>query len=307
MRGEWAIVSLALLFGCSGTPPQSELTPKRKTEEAKERKDSLPERIPDSKEENPRYTYERTKHESIKGNGDTPTNTDPTHTSGGDDVLRTQRERSARDPSSDLEKLRLALLLLSAGDAYLPEAERVLATVRRRSDLLPYLEAWLYRKLGETQKSNALHTELGDNWRQAEGFRIERGELVTAVKGFGRYEPHSDGKVSPGGRVMIYLQPRNFTLKKDGDRHTLHLGYDWKLYDDRNQEIAIPAWEQCNPNDRFDFLRYNAPVTEFHQYFHLPLPTNLAVGNYRIRVTATDKWTGRDDRIYVPFYVVPKS
>ncbi|MBI2898974.1 MAG: hypothetical protein HYY17_02205 [Planctomycetes bacterium] len=314
MREGTVALSFLLLLGCTGSPPvTSEDPPRRKTDDGVRSKDPVTDPrtdpVPDNRKD---WSVERTKSDTdnrIKGDGDAGnrTNGDPARTTQGDDVLRLQRERVARDPSSDLEKLRTALLLIAAGDAFFPEAERFLSMLRRRTDFIPYVEAYLYRKLGETQKAANLHHQINEEFRQADGFKIERAELVSSVKGYMRYEPHPDGKVAPGSKITVYVQPRNFTLKKDGDRHTLHLGYDWKLLDDRNQEIALPAWDQCNPNDRFDFIKYCGPVSEFHQFFSLPLPSNLSTGNYRVRVTVTDKWTGRDDRIYVPFYVVPKS
>lgn len=306
-----AALSILLLAGCANPQPSAkdEPAPRQKPDEnVGGRKDPAQERSTRENDETGKPFHLEHKG-PIKGDSDSTSRDTvrPNRTSSGDELVRTQRERMARDPASDLEKLRLALLLMTAGDAHYPEAERVLATIRAKGDLHPYLEAWLYRKLGETQKANQLHTAILDDWRQAEGFRIERAELVTSVKGFGRFEPHPDGKITPGGQLMIYVQPRNFGLKKEGDRYTLHLVYDWRLFDERNQEIALPEWDKCNPAVRFDVNRYNMPISEFHQWFVLPLPKNLAVGNYRVRVTVKDKSTAaeREDRIYISFYVVP--
>src|SRR6185295_12759114 len=67
---------------------------------------------------------------------------------GFDDVLKLQKEIAARNPASDDERLRLALLQASAGN--LEEAERVFSSVRSRtSKLVPYVEFFLRRQLGD--------------------------------------------------------------------------------------------------------------------------------------------------------------
>lgn len=307
-----AVLSLLLLFGCSSTPKDNveEWPRKDKTEEKTQPREEAKKQDTTSRDDFPTRGggVDQAKFDtSLKGNGGQGgTRTDTNSTTTGDEVLRLQRERVARDPSSDVEKLRLVLMLVAAGEQYYPEAERFMTMLRQRGEIVPYLEAFLYRKLGETQRASQLHEALIENWRQANGFKIERAELVTSVGGFLRYEPHPDGKLAGGDRAWIYLQPRNFTLKKEGERHTLHLKYDWKLFDDRNQEIVVPDWQNCNPNDRMDVLRYNGPVTEFYQQFRLPLPKNLYTGTYRIQVTVRDQWTGQEDKVYVSFFVVPR-
>lgn len=297
MKEGFGALAVVVLLGCS-TPPTKETQ-----ENPPATKESPPTQETETVQDPPKVGVERSSfppEESLKGNS----TVEESKPRSGDDWLRFQRERMARNPSDDLEKTRLALLLLTAGD--LPEAERFLAMVKQKSDLFPYLEAYLYRKLGETQRATQLHDALLEEWRQADGFKIEKAELVASARGYLRYDPHPDGKLAPGATAILYVQPRNFTAKRDGDRYALHLTYDWKLFDDRNQEVSIPKWDNCDPNDRFDFLKFQGAVSEYYQIFRLPLPTNLASGNYRIRVTVTDKWTGRDDRIFVPFYIVPK-
>lgn len=307
MREGTAILAISLLFGCASPEPSPKIEEKtKKTEtEPKTQKNDLPVEKVDPTADLPKIGIEKSRlpsEDSVKGDGASPNA--EAKSSGADAIVRLLRERMARDPSNDLEKEQLALHLLTLGD--LPEAEQLLSSVRRKSDLFPYVEAYLYRKLGEAQRAAHLHDELFDEWKRADGFRIERADLVTSAPRYLHFTPHPDGKLQAGAIAKIYVQPRNFTLLRDGATHVLHLTYDWKLFDDRDREIRVPVWEQLAQSDRSDLIKYRGPVSEFYQVFRLPLPSNLAAGNYRIQVIVTDQGSKREDRAFVPFTVAPK-
>ncbi len=219
-----------------------------------------------------------------------------------DDLLRLQKEISARNPSSDDEKLRLALLQATAGN--LEEAERLVSTVRTRAGrLLPCFEFFLRRELGDHKEAAKLLAGFEEEERRVTGFVIERAELCQKIRRFRDYTPAETDRVVPGGVVLLYVEPRNFALQRGPDRAILHLRYDWKLFDDRSAEVPVRAWERATAEEREDRLSLNGPVNEFYQSFKLPLPANLAMGHYRIRVTVTDAHAGKSDKVYVPIYV----
>jgi hypothetical protein len=221
-----------------------------------------------------------------------------------EDVLRLQKDVAARFAASDDEKLRLALLHASAGN--LEEAERVLSTLRSRTNkLVPLVEFWLRRQLGDHKEAGKLLAQFNEEERIATGFAVERAERVTRVRRFRDYTPAEHDRVAPGGDVHLYVEPRNFALQRSGDKHTFHLRYEWKLVDDRAQEQPVPAWERATVEEREDRVTSNGPVAEFYQSFHLPLPANLAAGHYRVKITVTDVVAGKSDRAFVPIYVMP--
>jgi hypothetical protein len=221
---------------------------------------------------------------------------------GYDELLRLQKEILGRNPSSDDEKLRLALLYASAGK--LEEAEQSLSTVKSRANkLVPYVEFYLRRQLGDHKEASKLLSVFNDEERLATGFVIERAELCTQIRRFRDFTPAEGDRVRPGGVILLYVEPRNFTLQRNQDKHILHLKYEWKLYDDRSTELQVPAWEQASLEEREDRLTVNGPVSEFYQSFKLPLPANLAMGHYRIKVTVTDAHSGKSDRVSLPIYV----
>jgi len=229
-----------------------------------------------------------------------PPKKDPTF----DDVLRLEKEVAARRPSSDEEKLRLALLEAAAGN--LEESERVLATVKNRTNrLLPYVELYLRRELGDHEEAGKLQARLDQEGRTLAGFGIERAELVRRVRRYRDYVPAESNRVAPGGEVHLYVEPRNFTSQPAGDRQVFHLRYEWKLIDERSAEQAVPAWEEAPADAREYKITSNGPVAEFYQSFRLPLPLNLAAGRYRVRVTVTDVLAGKSARQDVPVEVLP--
>src|SRR6185295_1637475 len=190
-----------------------------------------------------------------------------------DDVLKLQKELVARHPASDDEKIRLALLQAASGN--LEEAERVLSTVRSRTNkLVPYVEFFLRRQLGDHKEAGKLLAQLNDEERVVTGFVIERAELVARVRRYRDYTPAENDRVAPGGDVHLYVEPKNFALQRSGDKHTFHLRYEWKLVDDRAQEQPVPAWDKATVEEREDRITSNGAVAEFYQSFHLPLPAN---------------------------------
>lgn len=219
-----------------------------------------------------------------------------------EELLKLQKEIAARRPGSDEEKLRLALLYASAGRE--EEADRVLSSLSSRAHpLVAYLEFFLRRRLGDHKEAGRLLERFNEEDRRATGFVIERVELCSRIRRFRDYVAAESDRVIPGGTILLYVEPRNFTLQREGDRHILHLKYDWKLYDDRAAELPVPAWERASAEEREDRVATHGPVTEFYQSFKLPLPANLAAGHYRVKVTVTDVPSGRSDRVYVPLTV----
>ncbi len=221
---------------------------------------------------------------------------------GFDDVLKLQKQVAGKNPESEDERLRLALLHASQGD--LEEAERVLSTLKNRTHrLVPYLELFLKRELGDHKEAAKALAELAEQDRKAAGFGIERAELCTRVKRYREYTAAGSDRVTAGGLILIYVEPRNYALRRREADYILHLKYDWKLFDERSAELPVQEWDQAKPEDREDRVTYAGPVSEFYQTFKLKIPATLAPGKYRVRVTVTDVAAGKSDRIYLPITV----
>ena len=287
--GRTALAALALCFSACSSAPPAEVP--RDPETHAPTSSAPPEPLY-------RFTPSPVEGEPVPGGG---LKAAPPATSA-EDVVKLQREVLARHPASDEEKLRLALLLASTGE--LEEAERIFGTMKAPGGkLAPYLELFLRRQLGEHREASKALAQLVEEERRATGFVIDRAELCTKVRRFRDYAPAESDRVAAGGVVLLYVEPRNFTQSKQGDRHTVHLRYDWKLFDDRSTEVPVPVWDQADPAQKEDRLSTVGPVAEFYQSFRLPLPAGLAAGPYRVKVTVTDVLAGKTDRVYVPITV----
>lgn len=219
-----------------------------------------------------------------------------------DPVLDLQKRVVAEKPVDDIEKMKLAAL--QALNRSYADAEGVLTGLRNRSHpLLPFLEAYLFRMLGEHTAASVRMDRIRQDAMLIEGFKIEKHELCSRISGFRRYESNAGGQVAPGGVALLYIEPKNFALKLENGKHRLWLRYDWHLYNDRMEEIPVPEWQSARPADREDALAFEGPVQEFYQSFRLPLPVNLPIGEYRIKLTVEDKNQSRSDSQYIPFRV----
>lgn len=122
--------------------------------------------------------------------------------------------------------------------------------------------------------------------------------LCESVKGYREYNPHATGLLRPGGRAVVYMEPRGFRVTSEGSNFILRLRYDWKLYTEEGKEIPVRAWLECSPNDRFDQRTSPNPIREFHQQFRLPLPKSLQPGKYRIRITVENEGRARGSDLW---------
>jgi len=291
-------VCLALLLGACAAPPPAPEPPKARPPE--------PGPVVPALEAEPVFKPlppEPPTESGIKGAGVVAAKADASKREAGfDELLKLQKEIVGRNPGSDDEKLRLAILYATAGK--LEEAEQALAQVKSRSNkLVPYVDFFLRRQLGDHKEAGKLLAMFGDEDKLATGFVIERAILCSAVRRFRDYTPAESDRVKPGEKILIYVEPRNFALQRSQDKHILHLKYEWKLYDDRSTELQVPAWEKAKVEDCEDRVAVNGPVAEFFQSFKLPLPDNLAMGHYRVKVTVTDAHSGKSDRVTLPLYV----
>lgn len=300
MRGGRLLFALALFFqACSAVPLPSPTEPP-----TAEVLPVLPDPRPPAEPPLYRFPEGDSLIKGGAGTAQTRAEAPPRRADAADDLIKIQKEILARHPASDDEKLRLALLYATAGNH--EEAERVLSTVRSRSSrLVACVEYHLRRQLGDHKEAARLLEEFNMEERTVTGFFIS-AELCSRVRRYRDYVPAESDRVRPGGTALLYMEPRNFTLQRSQDKYTLHLKYEWKLFDDLSAEVPVPAWDSAPTTDREDRNTYTGPVSEFYQSFALPLPATLAAGHYRVKVTVTDVHSGKSDRVYIPLYVTAK-
>jgi hypothetical protein len=190
-----------------------------------------------------------------------------------------------------IERKRLFMLYLLA-ERYI-EAEKLLKGLEA-SDLIYLNSAYLYNILGEYRIAQERLKSVLQRWEGFEGISIQRLKLCEFVEGFGRYKEYPHGnRFKPGSTLLLYVEPRNFRLKREGEKWVLSLGYNWELIDKDGNRIEITSWENAPRRDKFDHIEFLCRVKEFFQTFRLPLPKNLPMGRYKLRCTVKDLNTGK--------------
>lgn len=217
-------------------------------------------------------------------------------------ALEFQKNVVAKNPTV-IEKKRLALLYLAEGK--LLEAEKIMSIINDPNEkLLKFIWPMVLNELGEFKQAQEKLYLLADELPSSKVIKIERTELCRRIQGFRRYELYGEGgKIKPGGAALIYLEVKNFTSQKSGDANIMHLKYDWELFDDRDRKILVTAWDKADQKHKEDRIETRGITREFYQSFRLPLPKNLATGNYKIKISVEDASSGKSDSTFVPIYV----
>lgn len=231
-----------------------------------------------------------------------------------DDVLRLQREIVARNPYSEEERKRLAVLYLLSRNY--PDAKVAFEGVKSKEGdrFAALLDAYLDDVLGDHRLAMEKLTAVHDAWRMMEGFRIEKLILCPydsqrpSVRGYENYDAASSEKVRPISRTsrfsfVVYVQVRNFALQRSGERHILHLKYGWELFNDRQEKVPVALWEAAPPGAKEDRLELSGPIREYYQFFRLPIPERLPYGPYQVRIMVEDVVGKKSDRRHVSIYV----
>ena len=315
VRASLLIAVLLVLSSC-GTPPPAKAehdpAPIKKDQTADRGKGEKPDlqkkeegKIVGPMTEPP---WDQNDKSSIKGGGDAQDNKDDKGSRNEkvsfqkDPLLDLAKRLAAENPTDDKAKLRLAFLYAMADDY--PRSEGTVTGIRDANHpFIPFFKAYLFRRLGMHKASNDQIDKIRDEAAHIQGFKIERYALCSRISGYRRYERSKSNEVKPGGVALLYVEPMNYDMTREKNGHRLHLKYSWHLYNDRMEEISVPKWKHASKGDREDKLLFQGPVREFYQSFRLPLPINLAAGDYRIKVTIEDDNQGREDSVYIPFHV----
>jgi hypothetical protein len=216
-------------------------------------------------------------------------------------LLKFQQEIVNERPGNTEELKRLGILYLLAHKY--EKAEGILTKIEKRDEFLQLIIAYLYNVLGEHRIARNRLAKILNRWRRWDGICIDRVVLCSAIKGFRNYQVYPDNRFKPGQTILIYVEPRDFMLKNEGQKYTLHLRYNWELFDKDGCKLKITKWEEASSQDKEDLKEFSGPITEFHQNFALPLPKNIAMGKYTLRVTVKDIHSGKLAERSIEIYV----
>ena len=209
-----------------------------------------------------------------------------------DDIISLQKRIVADKPNSEAERKKLAMLYILS--EHFIEAEEILSKLNSKDELIDVNIAYLYNILGEHKTAENRLRKVLDGWEKAGSISVEKVELCESVSGYRQYKPYGrDNSIKPGSPILLYVEPKNFQLNKEGDKYIMHLKYNWELYNDRGQIMKVSIWDSVDPRVREETVEFRDITKEFHQTFRLPLPKNLSMGKYAVKVTVEDVNSGK--------------
>lgn len=218
------------------------------------------------------------------------------------DVVRLQKAVVANNRASEVERGRLAVLHLLAQE--LLASEEALDTLKLPMD--PFLDLasfYLSDNLGEHKEAEDRLNKFMDQRRTQKGLTIDRGLLCESVKGYRQYVPSPTSMLRAGSVALVYIELHDFTLQKNQDRYTMHLRFLWELLDEKGNPMAVEWMQKVRPEEREMVAEFNDTVYQYHQNFKFPLPQNLPMGKYAIKITAEDVSSGKKASTDVEFHI----
>lgn len=240
----------------------------------------------------------------IDGTNTNPNQVEPKKPITFDDVIELQKKIVAQNPNSEDEKKRLAMLYLLKKRFI--DAEDLLSGLKDKEEdeLIKVISAYLYNILGEHREARGVLETIVEKWQEQEGVYISKVEVCKSITSFKRYEPCGGSNlIKPGSRILLYVEPKNFEFKEEGNQYLLSLNYNWELFDKNGELVRLPKWENAPQGAREDRVKFNEKIKEFHQSFSLPLPKNLPMGKYKVKVTVEDANSEKKASSQVEIYV----
>ena len=194
------------------------------------------------------------------------------------EIAAEMEDRASGNPSF---KRVLAALLLATGDA---EGAFLAANSAQGDE-----ENWetLVRaaasfRIGETDAAISLVDQVLKQWKEQAPLKVTKLTLCNRISNYGVYEEYDRGWVVPRQEVLLYCEVDNFVAEKEGEGaylSILHIQIEI-----REGSKAVWSWNPPEVVDRSRNLRDDLYVgTRFY------VPSNLRPGEYKLRVTVSDK------------------
>jgi tetratricopeptide (TPR) repeat protein len=202
------------------------------------------------------------------------------------------RKTVAKNPQNKNAKLKLAALYIL--NENFAEAEKILAQINNpKDDFVVLLKAYVLEKLGVHQDAEQLLQSVLDRWLSKSGIKITNIVLCETIINTGNYKPHPTCELAPGEPARVHITVSGFKMQKLLKSWEMFLRYNWELFNSRGEKIVIKRWQNASERDKTDRIKFSEKKREFSQYFRLPMPRNLPMGKYKIRVTVEDIFTGK--------------
>jgi len=133
-----------------------------------------------------------------------------------------------------------------------------------------------------TERLNTLTTSLHSRSQLI----LERMCFCSYIKNFGVFAPLPPEHTffQPGEDVKIYVQARNLSSRRQGDKYVTVLKGRLEIYDENSRDAPPITWA----DRRIDVSA--SPRQDFYINFHFQVPLSCPAGLYTLRITVED-WT----------------
>lgn len=145
--------------------------------------------------------------------------------------------------------------------------------------------------------AHALEAAVADTRAQLPLTIIETRLVAERPIAYGEYVPRTTRVYSAGELVQLYLEPANFHLRRDGERHEIHLAVDAVLLDSRGNVVS----------DLPDVVVLNRLALRPLRDVFIALPLwvhGLGTGNYVWQITVRDEVSGQSATTEAPFVIL---
>ncbi|MBI4244428.1 MAG: hypothetical protein HY606_10095 [Planctomycetes bacterium] len=174
------------------------------------------------------------------------------------------------------------------------KCDKILQEIGTSDEDFKYIQMLILDKLGSHDAPIQYWQQKVDHYLKAKGIEISNLAICTKIHGFGRFDRLPKEEFLPGASILIYIEVRRFLLKKlDTGKNKLALSYNWELFDSAGKKL--PLWEDVPKTVREDEIDYNSDISDYYQSFLLPLPKNIAGGEYKLKVSVKDLNTNLSD------------
>lgn len=203
-------------------------------------------------------------------------------------IHEAQQKQLENPNDTSLTKTLLHLYLAEDSPDSIEKADKLSQQLQTNSDISALvLKFLILKRIGAEDAAASLINEIAGEVRNTMPLRIADAALCRVIRGYGDYEKFPSYSFTPGSRFAIYIQPENFSCKKEhgSDMYRITLQVDFELLTHTGDKIPWPSWN--SRHGRYE-KRSNVRVNDLFLSVVLDLPENMTVGDYIIKITLKD-------------------
>lgn len=158
-------------------------------------------------------------------------------------------------------------------------------------------EAKVLLSKGQIEEVQAILETVRLSLWNASPMRVEKVTFVEErAQTFGIFRPRTSNLFAKGEKLLVYGEPKNYTILKEGDLYHIFFTTDFKLYDGKGNFLG--------GQEEFGSFRYITQSPLFETFLNLSFDlTGIEAGDYVIEVVVHDKLAGKNTSFRLPFRI----